>query len=188
MNKTDDTPGPGSYNFDKKSTGGKTMAGRSTQKDTENAPGPGAYNTQPKKNKAYSYSMGVRLKESTADSAQPGPGAYEAKSSISKSGKSLASRTSIPNGKANVPGPGQYTVNGKVGTGQPSYSMGGRYKDTDNHQATPGPGNYSFSSAIGGKNVGPSMKGRYQTSNIESGPGPGAYVPNQKVHFWCLIM
>lgn len=73
-----------------------------------NVPGPGQYNNEKFKKDDYHYSIGTKLNASTSEMKNPGPGAYNHKSTLevpsSKFGTSQ--RASLNPNEKGSPGPG----------------------------------------------------------------------------------
>ena len=174
--ETQKVPGPGAYDI-------PTPKGLATSLGFRNAgagasdyvPGPGAYTVSAGTGKgAPRYSMLGRTKTPNSNKSNPGPGAYDQRSSFNaKKGFSLGARHYLADSSQQVPGPGAYNAN--LGKGAPSFSLSFRFKPAGSSHVVPGPGAYDMPAP---KVKGPMLKGRTKdpTSNANN-PGPGAYNP-----------
>ncbi|KAG7396328.1 hypothetical protein PHYBOEH_002463 [Phytophthora boehmeriae] len=177
-----------------------TISGRENFGSTvnlEKTPGPGNYNTDivnPRERAAPSYSLGKKWSQTDGDKKVPGPGAYDASSTIghtvlstqkSNTGASFSKVERKPlhtSGTADV-GPGQYSV-ADESTGA-SYSFGTEVR-SKNDRSTDGAHYYDPKSSVGAQvestyRTAPkvSMGGRTKFGSMDtmgSPTGHGGYV------------
>lgn len=189
----DQTPGPGSYNFDNlKRTKAPSwkMGSASRSKDLRNeTPGPGSYSSSDRITKNWpKYSFASKTMLNERDST-PGPGTYSSFLNTSqKKGPSYTIRTKSNSiaARAESPGPGAYEQNSlllnqrhatyKIGTAQRE-PLHGTYEN-------PGPGHY-FKKLAGFLESGSSLKHKFGGAErslldiSKSLPGPGSYNLNR---------
>lgn len=163
-----------------------SFAGKGPSRRAGETPGPGAYTTAPgdsgnsKMTKQPSFGFGTQQRDIRWGGYAPGPGQYspaDPNIGSSKYGFGTARRGSGNTGMNN-PGPGAYTVGGRVGVEGPKYTAGGR-RDTGRGAGTPGPGAYQpGTDAMSTMQHTPKWGFGTSPRGIRAGaanPGPGAY-------------
>lgn len=144
-------PGPGQYapkevNLMASPRFGFGTAKRDGLVGKSSTPGPGAYATHSVIGAEGSkYSVTGRRNDKEMMTLTPGPGAYQP-SDAARAGNDkypawsfgTSARAGLSGSKA-TPGPGQYEMFSKIGSG-PAFSMKARRDVTNRHNITPGPG------------------------------------------------
>lgn len=105
----------------------------------------------------------------------PGPGTYQAKSSLAGSKFHFGGRYSQSKSELQ-PGPGQYNADFKTRPATSGFTMGGRSSSSVRGNGAPGPGSYDVKvqkEKIAGRFGKDSRKGLNYSTN--AAPGPGAY-------------
>jgi len=113
--------------------------------------------------------------ESYKGSATPGPGTYQAKSSIGDSKIHFGGRYDISKTEIK-PGPGQYNVDYKLRQGKSGCSISGRYGSSSRGSEAPGPGSYNIGmqrDKLSGRFGKDTRKALNSSGNVA--PGPGQY-------------
>jgi len=115
-------------------------------------PGPGEYEVRGDITKGKKYSMGVKCGIKKSTEVYPGPGEYEAFTSVylEKNNGAIIGTSERPAlyKKGVAPGPGQYDVRGNLGGGQKSRIGNGKRPPMTKPSDEPGPGYYTIPSAI----------------------------------------
>ena len=179
VSHSDGVPGPGAYNADflaRPQTAKIGSAARGSQpNDSERNqfPGPGAYSGTPRW-ESPKWRFGSERRGSVKASDVPGPGSYQATSSLSRQAFSMSGRRQASR-QAEVPGPGAYQPSSTLAfDSSPRFKMGTSSRtDLAGRREGPGPGAYSLTARSEGPQF--SMKGRPQSASRDQLPGPGAY-------------
>lgn len=183
--KTEETPGPGTYNIPPKFPKGLKFSLRfkipyENNKEQLNNPGPGSYRIMNKSQSSF-YSFGKKIKNKINDET-PGPGKYDLRkkndlyipSYIFGKEKRLSPTTSPFEMR---PGPGKYKYSeDAIRIRNPQYSFGKEKRKSlkNNNIDNPGPGSYNHKEYLGKEGLRISMSPKCEIRNnnlIKLGPG-----------------
>ncbi|CAI2384789.1 unnamed protein product [Moneuplotes crassus] len=163
--RTDQTPGPGDYEYVEKKGKSVTMGQKFATKEEEDMPGPGNYEGKSHIQEGPQYSM-YQKREQRIDQT-PGPGDYEF---IQKQNKGVVMGQKFKNKEPeDMPGPGNYEGKSHIQEG-PQYSM--YHRREQKVEQTPGPGDYED---IKTKGKGVTIGKKFTQREAEDMPGPGNY-------------
>lgn len=155
---------------------GPSLKGRYSMKSKFDSPGPGsyAYEKDPTRSSAPAFRMGGRH-NTNGDASNPGP-QYDPRIDVVRSRAPAAGFGKAGRGGnkfSDSPGPGNYNMNTSLG--KKGFKMGGKNYGKNGGPDAPGPGAYQYRSTLesrGPKMGGASRSGGNRNS---MGPGPGAY-------------
>lgn len=177
--RKDAVPGPGHYDPDAIRYEHKSYSGKLVSKAARDhmyktgTPGPGNYDPN---NNIFSKQQGKFGRESRdglKGSANPGPGAYEMRSSFEKKGYSYGKQPRDWQTGSAIPGPGTYDYNASS-MGGPGWKIGKEARDGWKTTANPGPGNYDIGGKCFDKKSG-KINPEARTGSNFNNPGPGTY-------------
>ncbi|CAL6101793.1 SHIPPO_1-like protein [Hexamita inflata] len=181
---TQDNPGVGQYDIDRRKEGhGITMGSRTQSGKIDNIPGPGTYYEKYNLTSRQSpmFSLASRHKQENF-SMYPGPDKYDKKFDlVSRSAPhfSLSSRHAQKGTESN-PGPGQYADQSKiVMESAPKFSLSSRQKEA-HLQNNPGPGRYETQKYLqmGSQEHKIALGSRHKELGLnDRSPGPAHYIP-----------
>ncbi|CAD8175828.1 unnamed protein product [Paramecium octaurelia] len=182
-------PGPGEYEARSEfnvSQKGFSMLSRRNQTQQEQVPGPGTYNWDKKqKLRPPSYKIGNETRDSLNRELirTPGPGTYESRYEFARP-KSAQVRIGSANRRPlsdtrDIPGPGTYDLNTKIGEGPKHQILGSKYEPTTTLNQ-PGPGAYNPNDGPSKQRPASAKIGTGQRAELNAGfgkdaPGPGNY-------------
>jgi len=169
-----------------------SMRGKAAYVEKGNTPGPGSYAADESASKQASkfgkspnYGFGFASRDGIRPQSAPGPGEYSSPVNPSKEvsakygfGTSDSTVNRNRNGKEQ-PGPGEYTLPGKMGSDGPKYSSGARRDNNSRNAGTPGPGAYQPLETTTSNYNSPQKFGFGTSPRDGRGmtpiPGPGSY-------------
>ncbi|OMJ74800.1 hypothetical protein SteCoe_26216 [Stentor coeruleus] len=165
-------PGPGAYEYEKKSNPGVKFGSERRDKTVvSDIPGPGSYNLPViNDNKGFSMCGKILVKETERS---PGPAVYEKKTLLDTKSYSLSKSTRFKCFDNSVPGPGAYKVVVPKSSVNSVFCNAKRENYMKNIDS-PGPGSYKIPEKI---IEGPvfSMRPKPELKGKDKAPGPGQY-------------